>query len=80
MTEKELIEKGYRKYQGKEIDVYFNTNVCIHSGVCVKGLKSVFDTKKRPWINLEGANQAEVKKIVNSCPSGALKYVQKLQD
>ena len=27
LTEKELIEKGYKKYTGKDIDVFYNRHV-----------------------------------------------------
>lgn len=35
MTEKELLNQGYRKYSGKAIDVYFNLDICQHSGNCM---------------------------------------------
>ncbi|EFR98439.1 conserved hypothetical protein, partial [Listeria ivanovii FSL F6-596] len=49
MSEEKLLERGYRKYHGEEIDVYFNTNVCAHSGNCVKGNKELFDLDRKPW-------------------------------
>lgn len=30
--DKELLEAGYRAYTGEKIDVYFNTDICQHSG------------------------------------------------
>lgn len=77
MKEKELLEKGYRKYTGKDIDVFFHKEMCEHSGVCVGGVPSVFNTKEKPWINLENANAKEVMDTIDKCPSGALQYVRK---
>lgn len=50
MREQELLKKGYRKYTGEKVDVYFNKDICEHSGVCVSGLPEVFNTKRKPWI------------------------------
>lgn len=66
-----------KTYEGKGIDVSFDNEVCIHSGNCVRGLPSVFDTKRRPWIDPDGATPDEVAAQVERCPSGALRYVLK---
>lgn len=77
MNEQELLAKGYRKYSGKDVDIYFNLGVCIHSGNCVRGNKDVFYTKRRPWIVADNAAVSEVKRVIDTCPSGALKYIIK---
>jgi len=61
-----------KTYRGKEVDVSFDPEVCIHSGNCVRGLPPVFDTKRRPWIDPDGASADEVVAQVKRCPSGAL--------
>jgi uncharacterized Fe-S cluster protein YjdI len=63
-----------KTYRGKEVDVSFDPDVCVHSGKCVRGLPAVFDTKRRPWIDPEGAKADEVVEQVKRCPSGALQY------
>lgn len=73
----ELIEKGYRCYRGEDIDVYFNTNICQHSGNCVRGNHAIFDLSRKPWIMPDNASQKEVKRVINTCPSGALLYRDK---
>ncbi|MDR0806681.1 MAG: (4Fe-4S)-binding protein [Enterobacteriaceae bacterium] len=73
----ELIAKGYRLYTGKNIDVYFNTHVCQHSGNCVRGNHAVFDLARKPWILADNASVEEVKRVIDSCPSGALQYNEK---
>ncbi|MHA6252509.1 (4Fe-4S)-binding protein [Oceanobacillus sp. CAU 1775] len=75
MNEKELLENGYRKYTGEKIDVFFNKTTCVHSGNCVNGNPDVFDTKRRPWILADGAEAGEVARVIDTCPSGALKYI-----
>lgn len=76
MTEKELFDKGYRIYTGEGIKVFFNLDMCTHSANCVRGLNSVFNTKKKPWINLENEDNEKVKEVIHTCPSGALQYIE----
>lgn len=67
-------------YRGKEIEVYFDSKKCIHSGVCVKGMPQVFDLNKRPWVNTEGASANEIAAHIDTCPSGALSYKRLSQE
>jgi uncharacterized Fe-S cluster protein YjdI len=32
----------------------------------------VFDPRKKPWVNVEGASKDEIAAQVRKCPSGAL--------
>ncbi|WP_106769703.1 (4Fe-4S)-binding protein [Paenibacillus faecalis] len=61
-------------YYGKHIEVMFDSDVCTHSGICVKGLPSVFDLKKRPWINADAESAEAIARHIDKCPSGALTY------
>lgn len=61
-----------KTYEGREIAVSFDPEVCRHAAECVRGLPSVFDTKARPWIQPDNAGAAEVREVVGRCPSGAL--------
>ncbi|HHW79872.1 MAG TPA: GNAT family acetyltransferase, partial [Acholeplasmataceae bacterium] len=79
VTEKELLDQGYRKYHGKTIDVFFKREKCIKSTNCVKGNSEVFDTSRKPWIVPDNAEKDEVKSVIDTCPSGALKYLEKEQ-
>ena len=63
-----------KSYDGKEITVSFDAEVCRHAAECVKGLPAVFDTQRRPWIDPDGASPEEVAAQVRRCPSGALQY------
>ena len=61
-------------YETPEITVTFAPDVCIHSGICVRGLPAVFDVKRKRWVRPELAAAADVAAQVSRCPSGALQY------
>jgi uncharacterized Fe-S cluster protein YjdI len=66
--------KRLQTYATPEITVTFDPNVCVHSGVCVRGLRAVFDVSRRDWIRPDAATAAEVAAQIDRCPSGALQY------
>jgi uncharacterized Fe-S cluster protein YjdI len=63
-----------KNYPGAEVDVSFDPEVCQHAATCVRELPAVFDAKRRPWIDPDGATPEEVVAQVKRCPSGALRY------
>lgn len=63
-----------RAYRGREIEVSFDLDVCIHVGECLLGLPGVFDTRRRPWVLADGAPADAVAAVIERCPSGALQY------
>ncbi|MFV0559710.1 MAG: (4Fe-4S)-binding protein [Enterococcus sp.] len=77
VTEEMLLEKGYKKYSGEDVDIYYNKDICIHSGNCVRGNSDVFEVGRRPWILPDNASASEDMRVIDTCPSGALKYVVK---
>jgi uncharacterized Fe-S cluster protein YjdI/CDGSH-type Zn-finger protein len=61
-------------YRGRDIEVSFDLDVCIHVGECLRGDRSVFKLDRRPWV-LPDEGQADViARVVELCPSGALQY------
>lgn len=66
--------KPLQTYETAEITVTFDPNVCIHSGICLRGLPAVFDVNRKRWVRPELATAAEVAAQVERCPSGALQY------
>ena len=66
--------KRLQTYETDEIVVTFDPEVCVHSGVCVRGLHAVFDVNRKRWVRPEAAPAAEVAAQVERCPSGALQY------
>lgn len=71
--------KRLQTYEADEIVVTFDPNVCIHSGVCVRGLPDVFDLSRKRWIRPELESADAVAAQVDRCPSGALQYVRKVR-
>ncbi len=61
-----------KSFVGQHVTVSFDSDVCQHSGNCVRGLAAVFDTKRSPWIDPDGASEEDVIAQVRRCPSGAL--------
>jgi uncharacterized Fe-S cluster protein YjdI len=70
MSEKEII----KEYSNDDITIVWKPNTCIHSTKCWKGLISVFNPKKRPWIDPQGADTETIINQVQACPSGALSF------
>ena len=68
-----------KEYSSNEVTVVWKPGLCIHSAMCVKGLPEVFNTKNKPWINIEGASGIEIVNQVKQCPSGALSIKGKVQ-
>ena len=70
---------GKQKYSNDKITVEWDSEVCIHSAVCINNLSSVFNLKEKPWVNVDGASVDEITKLIDSCPSKALSYSLKNQ-
>ena len=68
------MSKGLQVYETPDITVTFDPDVCIHSGVCVRGLPAVFDVKRKHWVRPELAAAGDVAAQVARCPSGALQF------
>jgi uncharacterized Fe-S cluster protein YjdI len=66
--------KRLQAYETNEIVVTFDPNICIHSGVCVRGLPAVFDIKRKRWVRPDLASAADIAAQIERCPSGALQY------
>lgn len=66
-----------KHYSNDDITVVWKPDVCIHSTLCWHGLLQVFDPRKRPWIDMEGADTEAIIAQVEKCPSGALTWHRK---
>ena len=60
-------------YRGTAVDVSFDGARCRHAAECLRGLPSVFDVDRRPWIVPDGADPGDVVDVVARCPTGALR-------
>lgn len=63
-----------REYEHDGVRITYDAQRCIHAAECVRGLPSVFDTNRRPWIDPAGASGAQIAEVVRRCPTGALQY------
>ena len=45
-----------QEYRNDKIVVRYDPEICIHAGECVRGLPSVFNVSKNPWIEVNGAS------------------------
>ena len=68
MSNQEII----KRYTNGDITVVWQPALCIHCGMCAKGLPQVFDPKRRPWVILDGYDSETIIDQVDACPSGAL--------
>lgn len=63
-----------KTYTNGEITVVWKPAVCVHSKICWTQLIEVFNPKKRPWVDMEGATTERIAGQVDRCPSQALSY------
>lgn len=63
-----------KEYTNDEVTIVWKPEICIHSGICVRGLAEVFKPKEKPWIKIDAASTEALIKQVKACPSGALSY------
>ncbi len=63
-----------RTYETDAIRVHWDSSRCIHTGICLRTLPSVFSLRRRPWVDLRGADANAVADAIVRCPTGALRY------
>jgi uncharacterized Fe-S cluster protein YjdI len=39
-----------QEYRNDKVVVRYDPKICIHAGECVRGLPSVFNVSKKPWM------------------------------
>jgi uncharacterized Fe-S cluster protein YjdI/CDGSH-type Zn-finger protein len=63
-----------RTYEKGDLTVFWDSTRCIHTGICLRSLHSVFNLRNRPWVDLDGADAEQIIATVTKCPTGALRY------
>ncbi|WP_252350608.1 (4Fe-4S)-binding protein, partial [Escherichia coli] len=54
--------------------LYVKTSLGQGTGHLVRGNGTLFNLKRKPWIMPDEGDVATVVKVIDTCPSGALKY------
>jgi uncharacterized Fe-S cluster protein YjdI len=65
-----------KEFSNGEVTVFWKSDLCIHSANCLIRLPEVFNSKKKPWINIHASNSKDIMKAVDTCPSRALTYLK----
>ena len=68
------MNKIVKEYTNGEVTIVWKSELCAHSGNCVRGLKDVFNIKASPLITPTAASTEAIIEQINKCPSGALSY------
>lgn len=63
-----------KHYTNGDITVVWKPDICQHSTICWRNLLQVFNPRKHPWVNMEGADSETIIAQVEQCPSGALTW------
>jgi uncharacterized Fe-S cluster protein YjdI len=63
-----------KRYTLNGLTVTWKPSLCVHSGICARGLPAVFNPRRRPWIELQHADTDAISAQVDRCPSGALSW------
>ena len=71
------MKNNYRKYLGKNIDIYYNVAICEHAGECFRRNPLVFEVARKSCIIPDNGDVASNQSVINRCPSWALKYLAK---
>lgn len=62
-----------KTYSHGTITISWEPELCVHSGICARGLPDVFKPRERPWIHADAASEDAILEQVARCPSKALK-------
>lgn len=66
------MEQIVKKYTRDNVTIIWKPDQCIHATKCWKGLVEVFNPRKKPWVDMNGADLQTIIDQVAQCPSGAL--------
>ena len=61
-------------FAGKDIDVVWDTRLCIHVAECGRASGELFVVGRKPWCQPDLVGPDDVVDVVERCPSGALSY------
>lgn len=65
-----------KDYVRDGLTVHWDSEICMHSAVCVRALPKVFDPQRQPWIDIDAAEVEDIVAAVQACPTKALSYTR----
>ena len=63
-----------QEYSNDAITVWFEPALCVHTANCLRGNNAVFDVGRRKWIEVDAGTADDIARVIETCPSGALRY------
>jgi uncharacterized Fe-S cluster protein YjdI/CDGSH-type Zn-finger protein len=69
-----MASKGAFDYPGKNANVTWHGNLCIHISECGRAKGDLFVTGRKPWCQPDAVDDDNVREVVLRCPTGALSY------
>lgn len=66
-----------KTYTGKDVDVTWDGNLCIHVGECGRANNDLFVMGRQPWCAPDEVSDKDAIEVVQRCPTGALTYKPK---
>lgn len=69
--------KSVHTFPGAEVDVTWDSRLCIHVGECGRAEGDLFVGGRKPWCQPDLVTADEVAQVVERCPTGALAYTRK---
>jgi len=72
-----MSEQKVFNFSGRNIDVTWDGRLCIHIGECGQSEGELFVGGRQPWCVPDNSDAADVREVVERCPSGALTYEDK---
>ncbi len=72
-----MSSKKVLRFEGKEVDVVWDGNLCIHAEECWRSDSELFELKRNPFGEPDAVSVEEVDRISKRCPSGAIAWRNK---
>jgi CDGSH-type Zn-finger protein/uncharacterized Fe-S cluster protein YjdI len=69
--------KSVHTFSGAEVDVTWDSRLCIHVGECGRAEGDLFVGGRKPWCQPDLVSADEVAQVVERCPTGALAHTRK---
>ncbi len=69
-----MSDKRVFEFSGSQIDVFWDSRLCIHIAECGQAEGELFVTGRKPWCKPDVTTPEDVAEVCQRCPSGALSY------